>query len=111
MFLKMAEVEETNLGEGVTRKILASGGTMMIVQFVFEKGAVGTPHTHPHEQVGYALAGRFELTFENQITTIETGDTYYVPSNTLHGVVALKDGVLLDVFTRRRGCKNGRWNS
>ncbi len=40
MYLKIAEAEETNLGEGVTRKILASGGTMMTVQFTFEKGAV-----------------------------------------------------------------------
>ena len=102
MYLKIADVEETNLGEGVTRKILASGGTMMTVQFAFEKGAVGTPHTHPHEQVGYVVEGRFELTYDDQETIIEAGDTYYVPSNTLHGVVALEAGVLLDVFTPQR---------
>jgi len=102
MFLKIADVEETNLGEGVTRKILASGGTMMTVQFAFDKGAVGTPHTHPHEQVGYVLQGRFELTFDDEKTIIEAGDTYYVPSKTLHGVVALEDGILLDVFTPQR---------
>jgi quercetin dioxygenase-like cupin family protein len=102
MYLKMADVQETNLGEGVSRKILASGGTMMTVQFAFEKGAVGTPHTHSHEQVGYVLQGRFELTFDDHNTIIETGDTYYVPSNTLHGVVALEDGILLDVFTPQR---------
>jgi len=102
MYVKIAGVEETDLGEGVTRKILASGGTMMTVQFAFETGAVGTPHTHPHEQVGYVLQGRFELTLGNDKTTLEAGDTYYVPSNTLHGVVALEDGVLLDVFTPQR---------
>ena len=102
MYLKIADVEETNLGDGVTRKILASGGTMMTVQFTFEKGAVGIPHTHPHEQVGYVLQGRFELTYEDHKTIIKPGDTYYVPSNTLHGVVALEDGVLLDVFTPQR---------
>jgi len=98
----MAGVEETNLGKGVTRKILASGGTMMTVQFAFEKGAVGTPHTHPHEQVGYVLRGRFELTLGNDRTILEAGDTYYVPSNCVHCVVALEDGVLLDVFTPQR---------
>jgi mannose-6-phosphate isomerase-like protein (cupin superfamily) len=41
-----------------------------------EKGAVGTPHTHPHEQVEYVLEGRFELTFEYHKTIIEPGDTY-----------------------------------
>jgi quercetin dioxygenase-like cupin family protein len=102
MYVKIAGVEATDLGEGVTRKILASGGTMMTVQFTFDKGAVGTPHTHVHEQVGYILKGRFELTLGNDKTTLETGDTYYVPSNTVHCAVALEDGVLLDVFTPQR---------
>jgi quercetin dioxygenase-like cupin family protein len=48
------------------------------------------------------LQGRFELTLGNDKTTLETGDTYHVPSNTVHGVVALEDGVLLDVFTPQR---------
>lgn len=102
MYVKIADVEESDLGEGVSRKILASGGDMMTVQFTFEKGAVGTPHTHVHEQVGYVLQGRFQLTLGDEKTIIEAGDTYYVPSNTVHGVVALEDGVLLDVFTPQR---------
>ncbi len=102
MYVKIADVEESDLGDGVTRKILGSGGTMMTVQFAFEKGAVGTPHTHVHEQVGYVLQGRFELTLGDDKTIMEAGDTYYVPSNTVHGVVALEDGVLLDVFTPQR---------
>jgi len=102
MYLKLSDIEETDLGEGVTRKILASGGDMMTVQFAFKKGAVGAPHTHVHEQVGYVLQGRFELTLGDDKTIMEAGDTYYVPSNTLHGVVALENGVLLDVFTPQR---------
>ena len=90
------------LGEGVSRKILSSGGNMMTAQFSFEKGAVGTPHTHPHEQVGYVVEGRFELLLAGEKTIISPGDTYYVPPNTLHGVVALEDGILLDVFTPQR---------
>ena len=102
MYVKISDVEASDLGEGVSRKILASGGNMMAVQFTFEKGAVGAPHTHVHEQVGYVLHGRFELTLGDEKTTIEAGDTYYVPSNTVHGVIALEDGVLLDVFTPQR---------
>lgn len=102
MYVKIADVAETDLGEGITRKILASGGTMMTVQMTLEKGAVGTPHTHPHEQVGYVLQGSFELTLGDEKTIIEAGDTYYVPSNTVHGVVALEESVLLDVFTPQR---------
>jgi quercetin dioxygenase-like cupin family protein len=82
--------------------VLASGGTMMTVQFTFDKGAVGTPHTHVHEQVGYILKGRFELTLAGEESIVEAGDTYYVPPNVMHGVVALEDSVLLDVFTPQR---------
>ena len=102
MYVKISDILASDLGEGVSRKLLASGGDMMTVQFTFVQGAVGTPHTHVHEQVGYVLQGRFELTLGGEKTIIEAGDTYYVPSNTVHGVVALEDGVLLDVFTPQR---------
>ena len=102
MIIKNVDIAAVDLGEGVSRKILSSGGNMMTAQFSFEKGAVGTPHTHPHEQVGYVVHGSFELTLADEKTIISTGDTYYVPSGVVHGVVALEDGVLLDVFTPQR---------
>lgn len=102
MILHQSDVAPNELGGGVTRKILATGGTMMTVQFTFEKDAVGAPHSHPHEQVGYVVKGRFTITLGDQVDTIEEGDSYYVPSNIQHGVVALEDGILLDVFTPQR---------
>ena len=74
----------------------------MTVQFDFEKGSVGYLHTHPHEQVGYVVSGRFEATVGSEKTIIEAGDTYYVPPNVEHGVVALEEGILIDVFTPQR---------
>jgi len=102
VIIKNSETAALDLGEGVTRKILASGGGMMTVQFDFAKGSVGYLHTHPHEQVGYVVSGRFEITLAGEKSTIETGDTYYVPTGVEHGVVALEEGVLLDVFTPQR---------
>ncbi len=55
MIVKNADIAAYKLGQGVSRKILATGGAMMAVQFTFEKDAVGTPHSHPHEQVGYVF--------------------------------------------------------
>jgi quercetin dioxygenase-like cupin family protein len=102
VIIKNANTAARDLGEGVTRKILASGGSMMTVQFDFERGSVGYLHTHPHEQVGYVAAGRFEITLAGEKSIIEAGDTYYVPTGVEHGVVALIDGVLIDVFTPQR---------
>jgi quercetin dioxygenase-like cupin family protein len=102
MIVRNAETVATNLGEGVHRKILASGGGLMTVQFDFAEGAVGYLHSHPHEQVGYVACGRFEATLAGEKTVIVAGDTYYVPPNVEHGVVALEPGTLIDVFTPQR---------
>ena len=102
MISKNSEVAAVNLGEGVKRKILASGGGLMTVQFDFEKDSVGYLHTHPHEQVGYVVKGSFEITLAGEKCIIEVGDTYYVPAGVEHGVIALEEGILLDVFTPQR---------
>lgn len=102
MIVKNTEISAIDLGKGVSRKILASGGGMMTVQFDFEAGSIGYLHSHPHEQVGYVVKGRFEATLAGETSVIEAGDTYYVSPNVEHGVVALEEGVLLDVFTPQR---------
>lgn len=91
-----------DLGTGVNRKILATGGGLMTVEFRFDRGAIGALHSHVHEQVGYVVAGRFEFTLEGKMTVLEPGDSYYVPSGAVHGAKALEDGILLDVFTPQR---------
>ena len=74
-----------------------------MVEFTFEKHAVGTPHSHPHEQVGYIKQGRFDAVIAGSTATLEEGDSYYVPPSAEHGVVALEpDGVIIDVFTPMR---------
>ena len=91
-----------DLGGGVERKILATGGTLMTVQFRFRKGAVGALHSHVHEQVGFVASGRFEFTLEGKTSVLGPGDSYYVPSNVVHGALALEAGILVDVFTPQR---------
>ena len=90
------------VGEGVERKILASGGKLMTVIFTFQKGAIGSPHSHPHEQVGYILKGKFEFEMDGKKQILNAGDSYYVKPDTMHGVKALEDAAILDVFTPQR---------
>lgn len=89
-------------GPGVTRQLLARGGGMMAVEFSFKQGSVGALHSHPHEQIGYVVGGRFEFEMDGKKTLLGPGDTYYVRPNAVHGVVCLEDGALLDVFTPQR---------
>ena len=74
----------------------------MSVEVVFEKGAVGAMHTHPHVQISYVLEGKFEATIGDEVQIIGKGDTYITAPDVPHGVKCLEAGALLDVFTPMR---------
>ena len=103
MFVQGQTVEVTETGEGVTRKILGTGGTLMMTEVTFKKDAVGAMHSHPHEQVSYIVHGSFAFTLGSETQILRQGDSVYIPSNVEHGVVALEDrSIILDVFTPQR---------
>lgn len=102
MFVKNDDIKLTDLGGGVSRKILAYDKDMMSVEVRFEKGGVGAVHAHPHVQISYVLEGRFEATIDGESRIIEKGDTYITAPNAPHGVVCLEKGALLDIFTPMR---------
>ena len=102
MFIKNDSVALTNLGNGVSRKVLAYDEDLMSVEVRFEKGAVGAIHSHPHTQISYVLEGKFEATIDGKVEIISKGDTYITPPDAPHGVVCLEDGALLDIFTPMR---------
>ncbi len=91
-------------GEKTTRRVLIHGPALMLVEFSFKRGGMGTPHKHAeHEQVGYVAGGSFEITVDGETRIAKVGDTYYAAKNVLHGVVALEDdSVLIDSFTPPR---------
>ena len=103
MFVENKNIPTTDLGGGVRRKVLAYSKNLMTVELRFEKGAVGAPHSHPHEQIGYIISGKLvyqEAGQEDKI--LGTGDTYYVAPNVVHGVQILEETKLLDIFTPMR---------
>lgn len=102
MIVENAKVSSKQVDPGVKRKILASGGSLMSVEVQFQKGAIGAIHSHPHEQVSYVIKGSFEFELDGQKKVIKTGDSYYVNPGVAHGVVALEDSIILDVFTPQR---------
>ena len=102
MFVKNDDIKLTELGGGVSRKILAYDENLMSVEVRFEKGAVGAMHTHPHTQISYVLEGSFEATIDGETKIINKGDTYVTAPNAPHGVVCLEKGALLDIFTPMR---------
>ena len=103
MFVENKNIPTNDLGGGVVRKVLAYSKNLMTVELRFEKGAVGAPHSHPHEQIGYIISGKLVYQEEGQEDKIlGTGDTYYVSPNVVHGVQILEETKLLDIFTPMR---------
>lgn len=102
MFGISKEIQPEACGEGVTRKILTYDKDMMMVEVCFEKGAVGTLHTHPHKQISYIAKGSFEFTLDGEKKIIKQGDSVYIQSDLEHGVVALEDAIIVDVFNPMR---------
>lgn len=103
MFTENKNIAARDLGGGVTRKVLSYSQNLMACELRMEKGAVGALHSHPHEQIGYIISGRLVYQEEGKEDKIlETGDTYYVAPNVVHGVQILEDTRLLDIFTPMR---------
>lgn len=102
MIFKYDDIKKIDLGGGVSRKILAHNENLMAVEVSFEKGSIGSLHKHEHEQISYVLKGSFKVTINGKDSVLKEGDTYYTAPDEEHGVLALEDGVLLDIFTPER---------
>ncbi|ODT82786.1 MAG: cupin [Pelagibacterium sp. SCN 64-44] len=102
LFAQPEATEWTELAPGNRRRVLIHTPELMQVEFGFDKGAVGAPHSHPHVQVSYVAEGRFEVTIDGVTEIVGQGGSFIVPSGLVHGVVALEKGRLVDVFTPHR---------
>jgi quercetin dioxygenase-like cupin family protein len=97
-----AEIDSENAAPGVMRKVLAYCKDMMCVQNDFQKGAVGSVHSHPHTQITYVASGAFEFTIDGETKTVRQGDTMLKQDGIPHGCVCLEEGTLLDFFAPMR---------
>ena len=96
------ELAWEDLGKGIKRQLFGFNETVMMVKVLFEKGAVGEVHKHPHTQVSYVESGSFEMTIGDEVKILNAGDGFYVQPDVLHGTVCLQPGILVDVFSPMR---------
>ena len=96
------DIDGTNPGEGVTRKVLAYCDEAMCVKYNFEKGSIGALHSHPHTQITYVAEGVFEIEIDGEKKIVKKGDAMLKLHGIMHGVVCLEKGVLINFFTPMR---------
>ena len=61
MFAMHAEARPVINADGVEARTLCRGGSMVLVELSFPKGARSMPHRHTREQTGFVRSGRFEV--------------------------------------------------
>ena len=86
----------------IQRQIVGYDDKIMMVNVRFEKDGIGTLHSHHHTQISYVAEGKFEVTIGNETKVLKKGDSFFIPSDVIHGVVCLEAGTLVDVFSPMR---------
>ncbi|MDD3415560.1 MAG: cupin domain-containing protein [Lachnospiraceae bacterium] len=96
--IKRSEIKRKKTATGIMLQELGRGQLMNALHWDIESGSVVDWHSHPAEQFGYVIKGRFIIFFENEEFEIHEGDCYYVPSNVSHKFIALGDTEAIDIF-------------
>ena len=101
MIVKATERKKRGF-KGVEFLVGATGQRTMVTLMTFKKGQQVGTHSHPHEQAGYCVHGRFELTIDGVSTEIKTDDSYVIPAGALHSYRILGDASAVEVFSPPR---------
>ena len=102
MFQKKSTAGYLQVLEKIERKTLAHGEKTLMSEFRLLQGAILPRHRHPHEQTGYLVSGRMELTIGAETCSLEPGDSWCIAGGVEHHAVALEDSLALEVFAPLR---------
>ncbi len=98
-YILTKDMKWEELGGGVSRKMLGYDNQIMMVLVKFEKGAVGSPHSHFHTQATYCASGKFEFEIDGVKQVVNAGDGVYIEPNLVHSAVCIEAGILIDTFS------------
>jgi len=98
-FAKLSELGPLPIWTGVlARTVQAAHISMAVVEL--SPNSVVPEHHHHNEQLGIVLKGSMVFTIGGERRELVAGDTYNIPGNVPHDVVAGPEGaVAIDVFS------------
>jgi len=84
--------------KGVSFDVLAVGQKSMVTRMNYRVGDKVPLHSHPNEQSGYVISGKYRIKYQDINEVLNTGDSYSVPENVEHSWEVLEDGEVIDTF-------------
>lgn len=98
MFQHNNDIGYIDVLDKVRRKTLVYGEKTLLTEFRLEKGAALPEHSHPHEQTGYLVSGRIDLTIGGETYRVGPGGSWCIPGNVAHKAAAHEDSVAIEIF-------------
>jgi len=87
---------------GVDFVLLSHESESMVTKMLYKKEDKPPIHTHPNEQSGYVISGKYKIIIDNIEYLICQGDSYTIPRDVEHSIVIIEPGEVLDVFSPPR---------
>ncbi|MES9903660.1 MAG: cupin domain-containing protein [Sedimenticola sp.] len=87
---------------GVEFLVLSHGPDSMVAKMLYKIEDNVPFHSHPNEQSGYVLNGKYRINFFEYDQVICAGDSYSIPANVGHSIEIIEAGEVLDFFTPPR---------
>ncbi|MFA4922615.1 MAG: cupin domain-containing protein [Ignavibacteriaceae bacterium] len=96
------ENAKNRLFKGVSFDVLSVGKKSMLTRMNYKVGNNVPLHSHPNEQSGYVITGKYRIKYQNINEILNPGDSYSVLENIEHSWEVIEGGEVIDVFTPPR---------
>jgi quercetin dioxygenase-like cupin family protein len=95
------QIPEERLNPLVTRRVIHTVA-MTVARLRIAKSAVVPAHRHVNEQLAMVEQGALKFDLDGEQILVSAGQALAIPSGVPHGVEAMEDTVVMDLFTPRR---------
>lgn len=93
------EIVFNQIVDGVKIKVLHRDDSMIMTEFMIQKGALLPEHVHQSDHSAYLLQGKIRLIADDIASEFVQGDSWCMKKNICHHTEALEDSVVLEVFS------------